>query len=324
MHALLPVLEQVHYEGPFPAGILNKQAANLPTFSRAWLIHAISSDVSSAELCCALYWAKQNKLSEYQQLVSIWQQLLPHVSASTQAREALDGLLQAHQFLAPCSDSFLTLWYVLQHIPKLTVLEHTEEVQHYHTDFTPNLAAQVVKQASEMLLPAEVYTPTQVQAVDKVRNNQQCLTGSPCQDVLFASIERYIAYSLGKLLINSEPLILYRYGPGHEYKWHCDFIPDQHPQSQTELKLFGQRTATAIFYFSEDFIGGDTAFKVWQCEERGKIGSLIYFNNLLPDGRPNPDSVHCGKPVLTGEKWIGTMWFRQKPLWTRNALMQTN
>lgn len=324
MYALLPVLEQVHFKGAFSADILNKQAQSLPAFSKAWLIQAISSDSSPTELCCALYWAIQNNLPEYSQLVFIWQSLLPERVGEEQAQKSLNRLLQAQKLLLPCPESFLSLWWILQNIPLLTFSSTASSVEHLRTNLTSQLAAQVIQKARKILQQAEVYTPTQVRSIDKVRNNQQCPTGAPCQDILFASIERYVTYSLGKLLAHAEPLILYRYGPGEEYKWHCDFIPDHHSQSKTELKLFGQRAATAILYLSEDFTGGETAFKVWQREEKGRLGSLIYFNNLLSDGKPNPDSVHCGKPVQAGEKWITTMWFRQNPIWTRNVLMRIN
>lgn len=325
MHALLPVLEQVHFNGPFSADILNHQAKSLPAFSKAWLIQAISSDSSPTELCCALYWAVQNGLAEYEQLVAIWQLLFSERTDVAQVKSDLNPRLQALGLLLPCPESFFSLWWALQNIPRLTE-SSTElaKVEHLNTNFPPQLANQVIEKVAKVLQQTEVYTPHQVRTLDNVRNNQQYPTGSPCQDILFAAIERFVAYSLGKSLAFAEPLMIYRYGPGQEYKWHCDFIPDHHPQSQNELRLCGQRVTTAILYFNEDFTGGETAFKVWQREETGRLGSLIHFNNILPNGKVNPDSVHCGKPVLSGEKWIGTLWFRQLPIWTRNVLMRIN
>ena len=38
----------------------------------------------------------------------------------------------------------------------------------------------------------------------------------------------------------------------------------------------------------------------------------IAFRNLTADGRPDPDSLHAGLPVARGEKWLATLWLRQR------------
>jgi prolyl 4-hydroxylase len=35
-------------------------------------------------------------------------------------------------------------------------------------------------------------------------------------------------------------------------------------------------------------------------------------NNLLPDGRPNPATLHQGMKVRKGTKYVLTKWFRQR------------
>jgi prolyl 4-hydroxylase len=37
----------------------------------------------------------------------------------------------------------------------------------------------------------------------------------------------------------------------------------------------------------------------------------VIWNSLLPDGRPNYDTLHHGMPVKAGHKAIITKWFRQ-------------
>ena len=46
------------------------------------------------------------------------------------------------------------------------------------------------------------------------------------------------------------------------------------------------------------------------CPERGK---LLAWNNLLPDGRPNPATLHQGMKVRRGTKYVLTKWFREQP-----------
>jgi hypothetical protein len=38
----------------------------------------------------------------------------------------------------------------------------------------------------------------------------------------------------------------------------------------------------------------------------------VVFDNLFADGRPDPDSLHAGTPVERGEKWLATLWIRQR------------
>lgn len=323
MHPLLPLLEQIEQQGPLAASLLNQQAAQLPAFSQAWLIQAVSSESTATELAYALYWAWQHQLPELAQLGWIWQQFVPYVwqQQLPESQQQFQQLLTQAGLSSRYPAELVSLWCALSAVSAGDAVCEAQPVQQQQLPLPHQLAAAVLQEARRLLHQTEVYSPQQVQVVDQIRNNQQCPTGTPCQNIVFASIERYMAQRSGYPLSHAEPLMLYRYGPGQEYKWHCDFIPDQHPASQTELSYFGQRFATAILYFNQEFTGGETAFKVWQQEVKGQLGTLIYFNNLLPDGRPNPASIHCGRPVLTGEKWIGTLWFREKALWTRAPLL---
>jgi prolyl 4-hydroxylase len=55
---------------------------------------------------------------------------------------------------------------------------------------------------------------------------------------------------------------------------------------------------------------GETAFVNAGVRIRPKTGMAVIWNNLLPDGMPNPGSLHQGKPVTKGWKAIITKWFR--------------
>ncbi|QTF19488.1 2OG-Fe(II) oxygenase superfamily protein (fragment) [Xanthomonas citri pv. fuscans] len=45
---------------------------------------------------------------------------------------------------------------------------------------------------------------------------------------------------------------------------------------------------------------------------RPRHGTLVCFDNLHAEGRPDADSLHAGLPVPAGSKWLGTLWFRQQ------------
>ena len=43
-----------------------------------------------------------------------------------------------------------------------------------------------------------------------------------------------------------------------------------------------------------------------------RMGRAVAFRNTDDAGRPDPDSLHAGTPVLAGEKWLATLWFRER------------
>ena len=43
-------------------------------------------------------------------------------------------------------------------------------------------------------------------------------------------------------------------------------------------------------------------------------GMALLWHNLNVDGSPNYDTMHAGLPIVAGEKYIITKWFRQMPI----------
>jgi len=40
---------------------------------------------------------------------------------------------------------------------------------------------------------------------------------------------------------------------------------------------------------------------------------VLAWNNLRPDGTPNPSTIHHAMPVRGGLKYVVTQWYREKP-----------
>ena len=66
-----------------------------------------------------------------------------------------------------------------------------------------------------------------------------------------------------------------------------------------------------MIYLNEPEDGGATRFKTIGKTIQPERGKLLAWNNLLPDGRPNPATLHQGMKVRRGTKYILTKWFRQ-------------
>ncbi len=58
--------------------------------------------------------------------------------------------------------------------------------------------------------------------------------------------------------------------------------------------------------------GGETHFTQVGVKLEPKPGVLLVWNNALPDGSPNPDTIHAGTPVIRGSKYVITRWYRTR------------
>ena len=125
-------------------------------------------------------------------------------------------------------------------------------------------------------------------------------------------VDRKIAGLLGLPLAASEPLQGQRYAPGQEFKPHTDTFEPGGYDFLVHTAEAGQRTWTAMIYLNEPEEGGATRFKRIGKTIRPETGKLLAWNNLLPDGRPNPATLHQGMKVRKGTKYILTKWFRER------------
>jgi prolyl 4-hydroxylase len=132
-------------------------------------------------------------------------------------------------------------------------------------------------------------------------------------DPVVGAVDRKIAELLGLPLGASEPLQGQRYAPGQEFKPHTDTFEPGGYDYYVHTAETGQRTWTAMVYLNRPDEGGATRFKAIGKTVQPEVGKLLAWNNLLPDGRPNPATLHQGMKVRKGAKYILTKWFRERP-----------
>jgi prolyl 4-hydroxylase len=104
-----------------------------------------------------------------------------------------------------------------------------------------------------------------------------------------------------------------RYGKGQQYKPHHDYLDVNQPYWQSQRDVGGQRTWTAMVFLNVPEKGGETYFPTARLAIPPRTGSVVIWNNLNPDGTPNRASLHQGLPVILGEKFIITKWYREDP-----------
>lgn len=125
------------------------------------------------------------------------------------------------------------------------------------------------------------------------------------------SIDSKISNLLGVLPGYSEVIQGQRYDVGQQFKEHHDFFHTTQDYWEKERTNGGQRSWTAMVYLNDDLEGGTTEFFKAKVGVRPLAGMLVTWNNMRPDGAPNNFSLHSGKPVTKGRKYIITKWFRQ-------------
>jgi prolyl 4-hydroxylase len=132
-------------------------------------------------------------------------------------------------------------------------------------------------------------------------------------DPVVAATETLIYDFCGLDPAHGEPLQGQRYAVGQEFKAHTDYFDPQGGDFARYCSVAGNRTWTVMLYLNEPGAGGATRFKAIDKIVQPEVGKLLAWNNLLPDGTPNPATMHHGMKVRDGTKYVLTKWFRERP-----------
>ncbi len=155
--------------------------------------------------------------------------------------------------------------------------------------------------------------PSEISAEDKhqtdFRTSRTCDLGT-LDNPFLREIDRRICNMLGVDASYAEVLQGQHYKTAQEFKPHTDYF-EAHEYSQYAAQQ-GQRTFTFFIYLNEVVAGGETEFPRLGIKLKPQPGMAVIWNNLRPDGSPNPDTLHCAHPVLRGEKAVITKWFRAR------------
>lgn len=131
---------------------------------------------------------------------------------------------------------------------------------------------------------------------------------SNIEDEIISKVEKRIASIIDVPLEHAEGLHILNYQPGQEYKDHFDYF------APTSKAASNNRICTFVLYLSDVEDGGETYFSKLGLSVYPKKGMAVYFEYFYNDQTLNELTLHSGQPVIKGEKWIATLWFRRKKL----------
>lgn len=133
------------------------------------------------------------------------------------------------------------------------------------------------------------------------------------RDPLVCEISERIDALLGMEAAWGESIQGQRYLPGQQFQPHHDFFHPGTSYWDTEMARGGQRSFTAMVFLNAVEAGGHTDFTELKIALEPRPGVLLMWNNARPDGTPNHKTIHAGKPVEAGAKYIITKWYRTRP-----------
>ena len=169
------------------------------------------------------------------------------------------------------------------------------------------LCGELIERIDAQRRPSEI---TDDVGIERFRTSETC--DLDWRDPVVGAVDSKIAELLGLPLEASEPLQGQRYAPGQEFKPHTDTFEPGGAAYYEHCAETGQRTWTAMIYLNRPEDGGATRFKLIGKTVQPETGKLLAWNNLLPDGSPNPATLHQGMRVRRGTKYILTKWFRER------------
>jgi TPR repeat protein len=193
-----------------------------------------------------------------------------------------------------------------------TVARASRQVQfmsEYPEALDAHLCDHLINIAAPSLAPSSVVDPYTGQGLrTEVRTSYSMSFVASMYDPVVAEAMRRLASIGGLPASHGEPLGVLRYGLGQEYKPHFDYYNDDQHEAQ--------RISTVFVYLSDVAEGGGTEFPRLGATVQPKRGKAVKFLNCDATGKPNPETLHAGLPVIRGEKWLATLWLWDRPfLW---------
>lgn len=161
---------------------------------------------------------------------------------------------------------------------------------------------------SPKLQPARVYTKDGSLTTADARIAASCALNAQGNETLL-EFQRQLDDMMGIPSDHAEDWQFVRYGVGGKYEGHFDWFAP----TVLSKEGAGQRVLTALLYLVAPVRGGSTRFPLLNLSVQPKPGRLLVFHNLDEAGQPNPWTWHEAEPVLEGEKWIATRWYRERP-----------
>lgn len=210
--------------------------------------------------------------------------------------------------------SVLELKMLDQETPSIVETLAPGSVWQINNVLAPLICEHFMNLAMPALTPSYVADPdTGKLLTNEMRTSTSMYFQLSMYDFVAGLALRRIAHLAGHHIMQAEPLAVLRYLPGQQYKPHFDYFDSRGNREELVDGRGGQRQTTLFVYLNDVEAGGETDFPLLHACVKPAQGKAVKFVNLDANGEPNTQTLHAGKPVIRGEKWLLTVWFRQRP-----------
>lgn len=202
-------------------------------------------------------------------------------------------------------------WTWLSHHPRLAVCR----------DFASREeCAHLINKVAAAMKPATAYrrgNSANEDAELESFNGQGHPVAALHTDSVTRLLERRVAMMTDWPMEKLEPCSIIRYRPGEEYKPHVDFFSDGQIEANRRIRrdFGGQRMATFLLYLKAPDAGGETSYLEPGVNVTGEDGMGVIHYNVTSSGMQDPASLHAGRPIIRGEKWLWRSTLRQHSLY---------
>ena len=163
--------------------------------------------------------------------------------------------------------------------------------------------------SARYLRPAEIVDQTSGQAKQsRLRTNSVGVLWPTHQDLVVHALNLRLAAATGLPVEQGEMINVLMYRPREEYRAHFDFFPLEAAKADPS----GQRSRTLLVFLNTDYEGGETHFISAGLKVKGAVGDAVLFHNCDASGAPDRSSLHAGMPIVNGQKWLLSKWWREK------------
>lgn len=132
---------------------------------------------------------------------------------------------------------------------------------------------------------------------------------------LVTTIEQMVAHQTGFPVENQEGIQIAHYSPGQHFGLHHDYFDPRYKGAKVTLDRGGQRVVTFMIYLNTipEGCGGETYFNKAGMSVKPDMGKACMWYNLFPNMQIDESTMHEGRtPVEPYEKWIATIWIRER------------
>lgn len=198
--------------------------------------------------------------------------------------------------------------------PPANTLHEDPLIRTYPGLINDQICQWLIHKARGRLSRARIYdSVTRETTISNTRTNSSAVFNLIETDLVILLLQMRMSACTGIPFRHFEAATVLHYDKGEQITGHYDFIDSASPNYEQQIAQSGQRIITFLIYLNDGYQSGETEFVELGMQYSGSKGEGLYFVNALPDGSPDRRTLHAGRPIEQGEKWIVSQFIRSRP-----------